>query len=134
MGLAEQALGRRIDGEAHLTKALEAAQDSWIAKYREALEGSRAEIAKHLGSLPVTGGPDGAEFASTGACGHPAPASNAPSPHRHLRVGRERGGSHDRDAHRERRGGCGEARGPLGLAAVGDANLRDSRAGAVSAA
>lgn len=62
MGLAEQALGRWIDGEAHLTKALEGAQESWIAKYRETLEGSRAEIAKHVGSLAVTGGPDGAEL------------------------------------------------------------------------
>jgi tetratricopeptide (TPR) repeat protein len=62
MGLAEQALSRWLDGETHLTKALEAAQDSWIAKYRETLEGSRAEIAKHLGALSVTGGPDGAEL------------------------------------------------------------------------
>jgi hypothetical protein len=62
MGLAEQALGRWIDGEAHLARALEAAQDPWIAKYRGTLEGSRAEIGKHLGSLAVTGGPDGAEL------------------------------------------------------------------------
>jgi hypothetical protein len=62
MGLAEQALGRWVDGEAHLTRALEAADDPWIAKYRPTLVGSRVEIAKHLGSLTVTGGPDGAEL------------------------------------------------------------------------
>jgi tetratricopeptide (TPR) repeat protein len=62
MGLAEQALGRWIDGEAHLARALEAAQDPWISKYRGTLEGSRVEIGKHLGSLSVTGGPDGAEL------------------------------------------------------------------------
>jgi len=62
MGLAEQALGRWIDGEAHLARALEAGQDPWIAKYRGTLETSRAEIGKHLGSLYVTGGPEGAEL------------------------------------------------------------------------
>ena len=60
-GHAAPALGRWIDGEAHIIKALEAADDPWISKYRETLEGSRAEIAKHLGSLSVAGGPDGAE-------------------------------------------------------------------------
>jgi hypothetical protein len=62
MGLAEQALGRWVDGEAHLARALEAAQDPWIGKYRATLEGSRAEMGKHLGSLSVTGGPAGAEL------------------------------------------------------------------------
>jgi hypothetical protein len=61
MGLAEQALGRWIDGEAHLARALEA-DDPWIAKYRGTLESSRAEIGRHLGSLFVTGGPEGAEL------------------------------------------------------------------------
>jgi hypothetical protein len=62
LGLAEQALGRWADGEAHLGRALDATQDPWIAKYRDTLEASRAEIAKHLGSLVVSGGPDGAEL------------------------------------------------------------------------
>jgi hypothetical protein len=62
MALAEQALGRWIDAEAHVGKALEAAQDPWIAKYRDTLEQSRAKIAEHLGTLAVTGGPDGAEL------------------------------------------------------------------------
>ncbi|HVU50572.1 MAG TPA: tetratricopeptide repeat protein, partial [Polyangia bacterium] len=62
MGLAEQALGRWIDGETHLSRALEGSQDPWIVKYRVTLEGSLAEIGKHLGSLFVTGGPEGAEL------------------------------------------------------------------------
>jgi hypothetical protein len=62
MGLAEQALGRWVDGEAHLVKALEAAQDPWIGKYRETLQSSRGEIARHLGWLLVTGGPSGAQL------------------------------------------------------------------------
>jgi hypothetical protein len=62
MGLAEQALSRWVDGEAHLAKALEAAQDPWIGKYRDTLQSSRAEIARHLGWLVVTGGPAGAQL------------------------------------------------------------------------
>jgi hypothetical protein len=62
MGLAEQALGRWVDGETHLQRALEAGDDPWIAKYRATLESSRAEIGRHLGSLFVTGGPEGAEL------------------------------------------------------------------------
>jgi hypothetical protein len=62
LGLAEQALCRWIDGEAHLARALEAGDDPWIAKYRATLESSRAEIGRHLGSLFVTGGPEGAEL------------------------------------------------------------------------
>ena len=60
MALAEQALGRWVDAEAHVGKALEAAQDPWIEKYRVTLEQSREKIAEHLGSLAVSGGPDGA--------------------------------------------------------------------------
>jgi hypothetical protein len=62
LGLAEHALERWADGEEHLAKALEATQDPWIAKHRDTLEASRAEIGKHLGSLFVTGGPEGAEL------------------------------------------------------------------------
>jgi hypothetical protein len=62
MGLAEQALSRWVDGEAHLAKALEAAQDPWIGKYRDTLNSSRAEIARHLGWLVVSGGPVGAQL------------------------------------------------------------------------
>src|SRR5260221_25029 len=38
IGLAEQALGRWADAEAHLLTALEAVSDPWIDKYRTPLE------------------------------------------------------------------------------------------------
>src|SRR5437868_5098645 len=44
MGLAEQALSRWVDAESHLGRALEIAEDAWIAKYRTTLEASRVEI------------------------------------------------------------------------------------------
>jgi hypothetical protein len=61
MGLAEQALGRWADAEAHVTRALASTHDPWIAKYEATLEQSRAAIAQHLGSLVVVGGPAGAD-------------------------------------------------------------------------
>jgi hypothetical protein len=61
IGLAEQALGRWGDAETHLSAALERAADPWIAKYQSTLEASRADVGKHLGSLDVRGGPNGAE-------------------------------------------------------------------------
>jgi PEGA domain len=61
MGLAEQALGRWADAEAHVTRALGSTHDPWIAKYEATLERSRAAIAQHLGSLVVVGGPAGAD-------------------------------------------------------------------------
>jgi hypothetical protein len=61
MGLAEQALGRWVDAEAHIGRALETPQDPWIAKYQATLESSRLTIGQHLGSLEVSGRPEGAE-------------------------------------------------------------------------
>jgi len=61
MALAEQALGRWVDAEAHVTRALASPGDPWIAKYEATLERSREAIAGHLGSLVVTGTPAGAE-------------------------------------------------------------------------
>jgi PEGA domain len=61
MGLAEQALGRWVDAEAHIGRALETPQDPWIAKYQATLESSRVTIGQHLGSLEVSGQPAGAE-------------------------------------------------------------------------
>jgi PEGA domain len=62
MGLAEFALHRWVDAEAHVVRALAAGQDPWIVKYQPTLESARAKIAEHLGSLDVTGRPDGAEL------------------------------------------------------------------------
>jgi tetratricopeptide (TPR) repeat protein len=77
MGLAEHALGRWVDAETHIRKALEAAQDPWIAKYRGTLEESRARIAEHLGTLVPSGGPDGGELRLDGQIVGTLPASRA---------------------------------------------------------
>jgi hypothetical protein len=61
MALAEQALERWVDAEVHLSRALAAGQDPWIAKYRSTLETSRTDIARHLGWLELGGDPAGAQ-------------------------------------------------------------------------
>jgi hypothetical protein len=76
LGLAEQALGRWVDAEAHVDKALEAPQDPWIAKYHATLEASRVTIAGHLGSLEVRG-PEGAEVRVDGQLEGTLPLSRA---------------------------------------------------------
>jgi hypothetical protein len=52
MGLAEQALGRWVDAEAHLEEAL-AAADPWISGNRGTLEHALGVIRDRLGSLEV---------------------------------------------------------------------------------
>ncbi len=61
VGLAEQALGRWIAAEAHLTEALRAPEDPWIKKNRAALEGALESVGRRLATLEVLGGPVGAE-------------------------------------------------------------------------
>ena len=60
IALAEQALGRFVDAEAHLVEAMELGGE-WIERNREALEGARSVLEAHLASLELTGGPAGAE-------------------------------------------------------------------------
>src|SRR4051812_24298887 len=61
MGLAEQALGRWPEAEAHIVKALAADKDAWILKNRSTLDASLVAIGEHLGSLEILGEPAGAE-------------------------------------------------------------------------
>lgn len=60
MALAEQALGRWVEAEAHLRTAL-ASGDPWVARSRATLEAALAVIGRHLGGLWVEGGVPGAE-------------------------------------------------------------------------
>jgi serine/threonine-protein kinase len=53
MGLAEQALGRWVDAEAHLEEALAATGDPWISGNRGTLEQALGVIRDRLGSLEV---------------------------------------------------------------------------------
>src|SRR5262245_5743759 len=62
IGLAEQALGRWLDAHQHLSEALSAADDPWIIKNREALEGARSTIEDRLGWLFVMTNAEGAEI------------------------------------------------------------------------
>jgi len=59
VGLAEQALGRWPEAEAHVTQALEDVTEPWIRRNRGTLENALREIQRHLGSLEVIG-PSGA--------------------------------------------------------------------------
>lgn len=53
MGLAEQALGRFVDAEAHLSEALAATQDEWIAGRRATLEEALGLVRARLAQLEV---------------------------------------------------------------------------------
>lgn len=60
LGLCEQALGQMLEAEQHLSEALVAQSDRWIASKRSTLENSRASVRAKLGSLRVEGSPQGA--------------------------------------------------------------------------
>lgn len=66
LALAEQALGRWIDAEAHLGEAMAAANDPWITDHRTVLEGALGTIREHLGRLVVTSNVDGARLRING--------------------------------------------------------------------
>lgn len=59
MARAEQALGRWLDAEQHMTEAL-AADDPWIVARRASLDEERARVRSHLGRIELLGLPDGA--------------------------------------------------------------------------
>jgi hypothetical protein len=66
IGLAEQALGIWVDAEAHLGKALAAADNPWIRKNRTILGDALEVIKAHVGTVEVWGSPDGAEVVIDG--------------------------------------------------------------------
>jgi hypothetical protein len=66
LGLAEQALGRWEDADAHLSEALRAAADPWINKNRKTLEEALATIKDHIARVEVMGDPPGAEVLVNG--------------------------------------------------------------------
>jgi hypothetical protein len=66
VALAEQALGRWVDAEADLTKAISRADDAWIQRNQVLLRQALAEIQGHLGTLELTGGVPGAEVLVNG--------------------------------------------------------------------
>lgn len=58
LGLCEEALGRFLEAEDHLTEAL-GSHDAWVDAKRQALEEARISGRKHLGNLKVTSAPPG---------------------------------------------------------------------------
>lgn len=66
VALAEQALGRWVEAEAHLRQALAEQQDPWIGRNRPLLLSSLEEMGKHLGSLDLIGNVAGARVRING--------------------------------------------------------------------
>jgi hypothetical protein len=66
VALAEQALGRWSDAEAHLNEALRHESEPWIVHNRKLLEQALVEIQDHLGWLQLSGGVAGAEIRING--------------------------------------------------------------------
>jgi hypothetical protein len=67
MGMAEQALGRWLDAEAHMREALAATADRWIAQHRAGLQSTYEAIASHVGTLEVRGSVVGAQVLVNGS-------------------------------------------------------------------
>jgi hypothetical protein len=66
MGLAEMALGKWVDAEAHIQEALEASSDRWVSKNVSSLRQALSSVRDHLGSLELLGSPAGAEIVIDG--------------------------------------------------------------------
>jgi hypothetical protein len=60
IALAEQALGRWVEAEAHLGEALAVKNDAWIERNRSLLVSALGDIGTHLGDLEVVGNVHGA--------------------------------------------------------------------------
>jgi hypothetical protein len=73
IALAEQALGRWLDAEDDLQRALAADQDAWIARHRDVLEGALAIVRSHVGRVEVESPAPGAELSINGAPAGPVP-------------------------------------------------------------
>ena len=60
IALAEQALGRWVDAEDHLTEALANREDPWIRSVRDVLETALRDVRLHIGQLEVRANVEGA--------------------------------------------------------------------------
>lgn len=66
LGLVEQALGRWEDAEVHVSEALRAPTDPWVAKNRPALEQALSVIKGNVARVEVVGEPRDAEVLING--------------------------------------------------------------------
>lgn len=76
LGLAEFALGRFEDAEAHVSEALHAQSDPWINKHRKELDQSLANLQTHVARVEVIGDPLGAEVYVNGRLSGRLPLDN----------------------------------------------------------
>ena len=75
IALAEQALGRWVDAEAHLAEALTDALDPWVRRHLRALRSAHGEIREHVGELQLQGNVPGAEVLMGGRVVSTLPAT-----------------------------------------------------------
>lgn len=73
MARAEQALGRWLDAERHMTEALTADADPWVDARRSSLEEERRTIREHLGRVEVLSDVAGASVRVDGRDGGTLP-------------------------------------------------------------
>ncbi len=66
LGLCEQALGRWLDAETHITEALKADDDPWVRKNRATLDKALVVTKSRIGRLEITGEPTGADVLVNG--------------------------------------------------------------------
>ena len=67
LGFCEQALGRWLDAETHLTEALRAsATEAWVVKNRAPIEQSLATVKTQIARIDIVGEPAGAEVSING--------------------------------------------------------------------
>ncbi len=72
LGLVEQALGRFLDSQQHLSEALDG-NDAWVDQNRAVLEKSRESVRQHLGKIELHGLPAGAVVGISGQPPIPVP-------------------------------------------------------------
>jgi len=77
LGLAEQALGRWVDADVHLSEALRSKSDPWVTKNRKTLEDALTVIKQHVARVEVLAEPAGAEIWVNGRKVGNAPLSSA---------------------------------------------------------
>jgi len=66
LGLAEQALGRWAEAEAHVREALRSPNDPWVRKNHDTLSHDMLIITAHVARLEILGQPEGAEIVVNG--------------------------------------------------------------------
>lgn len=74
LGLCEQALGRYVEADAHISEAL-LSSDPWIERSRSTLETSLEGVRRHLATITVTGEPSGAVIRVNGQAAGRLPQS-----------------------------------------------------------